>query len=495
MLETAVAAPPGPEGLAITFLGHQGWLFEAGGHAIVIDGLLGGGFGTGAGVEGAALYPPRQLKPAHLPAIDAVLITHEHEDHFDVESLLQIDRNIPIYLSYRCSTAATRFLAELGFAVHALVPGKTLQCGPLEVLPLSQPIGLDHPGEWDTICLCVRDLRGHGSWCSTVDLRPDPTLLRELARRHLQPQIWTWPDNYMDFGWIRGLPTDPQAAPSLIDELAQAVTQLRSAQQDPKALVLVGNGYASQGNLSWLNSALFPRDPVADCAQVQVRQPGVLVRAPLPGDRMWLRHGTATLDRETHAAIEVLPQEAWPPHKAAANAGTHDLPAPPALGPAQLQPEQWHTLDQELCNFAGYLYGTSLLRDWVGQTGPWQGATPGLALWVDDLSGPVHYVWSPQACAFDRVAGPAPAYGEVLRLWSCDLLAMVTGKLAATRVLMGRIRVYSNDPQQPFGRLFMTLYHYLHPLRWPDRQLAAYQARAAALAPRSIILRHHRTQP
>jgi L-ascorbate metabolism protein UlaG (beta-lactamase superfamily) len=68
-----------------TFLGHQGWMFSAHESRILVDPLLCDGFGHD-GVIGE-VYPPRVIDLSRFPAIDAVLITHEHEDHFNIPTL------------------------------------------------------------------------------------------------------------------------------------------------------------------------------------------------------------------------------------------------------------------------------------------------------------------------------------------------------------------------------------------------------------------------
>src|SRR5262249_48600652 len=98
-----------------TFLGHQGWLFSTATTRLLVDPLLTAHIGHG-GVVGR-VYPPRIFDLDAFPAIDAVLLTHEHEDHFDIPSLNRLDRGIPIVLSQRSSGAARAILDEMGFRV------------------------------------------------------------------------------------------------------------------------------------------------------------------------------------------------------------------------------------------------------------------------------------------------------------------------------------------------------------------------------------------
>lgn len=74
-----------------TFLGHQGWMFRSRRLCILVDPLLCEEFGQGAALE-YRVHPPRVWTAAALPEIDAVVLTHEHDDHFDIPSLARLEQ-------------------------------------------------------------------------------------------------------------------------------------------------------------------------------------------------------------------------------------------------------------------------------------------------------------------------------------------------------------------------------------------------------------------
>ncbi len=118
---------------ATTFLGHQGWAFQSEHACILVDPLLHEEFGHAQALE-YRVFPPRVFTYAALPPLDAVILTHEHDDHFDIPSLALLERTIPIYLSARSSIAARQILETMGFTVHPLVPGVATRFGDLEVI-------------------------------------------------------------------------------------------------------------------------------------------------------------------------------------------------------------------------------------------------------------------------------------------------------------------------------------------------------------------------
>ena len=156
-----------------TFVGHQGWLFSADLTQLLVDPLLTESFGHG-GVVGK-VFPPRKIDFAAFPALTAVLLTHEHEDHFDIPSLNRLNRGIPILLSHRSSTAARRILAQMGFEVILVKAGQTLQLGALEIFLFSPDhVAFPASDEWDVLQYLVRDRARAGSFFSYVDAPPTP---------------------------------------------------------------------------------------------------------------------------------------------------------------------------------------------------------------------------------------------------------------------------------------------------------------------------------
>ena len=145
-----------------TFLGHQGWAFQTERACILVDPLLEEEFGQAHALE-RRMYPPRVFKPEAFPPVDAVLLTHEHDDHFDLPSLAKLDRKIPIYLSARSSTAAYKILRAMGFTVHPMLPGVVFACGDLQVLPLcGDHVNTNSGDEWDALPFMIREQEWRG---------------------------------------------------------------------------------------------------------------------------------------------------------------------------------------------------------------------------------------------------------------------------------------------------------------------------------------------
>lgn len=156
--------------LTTTFLGHQGWQFTTKKSCILVDPLLVEPFGHG-GVVGS-VYPPRFLEIGKMPPVDAVILTHEHEDHFNIPSINRISRDIPIYVPRRSSGALHRFLAQIGFNVFLISAGDSVNIGDIQFRSFTPDhIKRDELDEWDTLPFAVLDLDEGANFFSSSTLR------------------------------------------------------------------------------------------------------------------------------------------------------------------------------------------------------------------------------------------------------------------------------------------------------------------------------------
>jgi L-ascorbate metabolism protein UlaG (beta-lactamase superfamily) len=81
-----IANPPAPgEGVRLTWIGHASWLVQLEGKSFLIDPI----FGDLPGLGPTRNVPPG-IPPENLPPIDAVLISHNHYDHFDLPSVKRV---------------------------------------------------------------------------------------------------------------------------------------------------------------------------------------------------------------------------------------------------------------------------------------------------------------------------------------------------------------------------------------------------------------------
>lgn len=105
--------------MRLTLVRHATLLVEIGGHRLLVDPMLDDA-GTGPPIEETPNQVPNPLVPLPVPAedivreIDAVVVTHLHEDHFDETAARLLPRDVPVF----CQPKDEASLVERGLAVR-----------------------------------------------------------------------------------------------------------------------------------------------------------------------------------------------------------------------------------------------------------------------------------------------------------------------------------------------------------------------------------------
>ena len=104
-------------------------MVSEGNTAILIDPLLNDSFGSGF-----EIYPPRKIMLDMMPTVDAIFLSHEHSDHFNIPSLCKLPRHTKVYVNILMSSAVTKVLSECGFDVIRFDFNTPIEIGALEIL-------------------------------------------------------------------------------------------------------------------------------------------------------------------------------------------------------------------------------------------------------------------------------------------------------------------------------------------------------------------------
>lgn len=118
----------------VTWLGHAAVLVETLGQRILVDPLF-----HPCSIPSRA-HPELPPDPAHIGPLDAILITHGDNDHFNPQALVRLERHTPVYIPRVKAPQAyhvdmLRVLDLLGFTqVHTLQVGDRVQLGDVTVV-------------------------------------------------------------------------------------------------------------------------------------------------------------------------------------------------------------------------------------------------------------------------------------------------------------------------------------------------------------------------
>ena len=93
------------EDVRVTWLGHSTILVELEGIRLLIDPVF-GDYASPNKIKGIKRYAPAPLPIGDLPAVDAIVISHDHYDHLDSETIRTLASEVP------------RFIVPLGIGSH-----------------------------------------------------------------------------------------------------------------------------------------------------------------------------------------------------------------------------------------------------------------------------------------------------------------------------------------------------------------------------------------
>jgi L-ascorbate metabolism protein UlaG (beta-lactamase superfamily) len=165
-VDPARFATPPPSGLRLTWLGHSTVLIEIDGHRVLTDPIFSQRVSPLGWIGPRRWFAP-PLSPASLPPLDAVVISHDHYDHLDYESVVALrDRGVT-------------FIVPLGVGAHLAYWG----------VPETRIIELDwwehtRIGDLEITCTPAR----HASGRTAVD--NDATLWASWAVRSPRHRVW-----------------------------------------------------------------------------------------------------------------------------------------------------------------------------------------------------------------------------------------------------------------------------------------------------------------
>lgn len=448
---------------------------------MLVDPLLCEDYGE-AYALGYRMYPPRRLDAAAFPPVDALILTHEHDDHFDIPSLARLDRDIPVFLSMHSSSAAFQILRDMGFAVSPLVPGAPLRVSDLEIVAFcGDHLSINSDDEWDALPFIIRDLGGSGSLFSMVDIMMVPGHLAWAKACAARPGLVTWTNNTLDWGFMAEYLADVAAAESgtqpCIERMDTGRQMIRSHWGEPAAMLMCAGGFTFQGERGWLNDRVFGIDVETVARVLGSRHPGERFFSTIPGQTFWMESNRLVKVDERTPFLGALPRAEW-------TARRHEPIAipdyTPATGRRDLGDGDAARLDAALQELAAVLVGGilfrslhSLLTVMTGNRKP----TFALILRHGTDGAALVYEYDASACAFvpGVAEGTRDVYLACMACWATDLLAVLTGELGPISMAYGRARLWNALPQGFRFDLFEAMYRLSHPLRRPAAFLKTYR--------------------
>lgn len=226
--------------LKISRILHAGYVFECAGRRIVFDPIFENPFSRNCHAFPSVRFDLAQIRSL---AVDAVFISHFHDDHCSFESLDLLDRATPIYL-YCHFEELFDLIRQLGFSdVRALKVDQPVQLGPFEVIP-RRALDADVDSMFHVRAAGLNVL-------NVVDAWMDPETLEQLAP-YAPWDMVLWPFQTMREVDVIAPSRASREAPQLPEEWPQQLQALAPRYVVPSSCQFV------QEPWSWYNHAMFP---------------------------------------------------------------------------------------------------------------------------------------------------------------------------------------------------------------------------------------------
>ncbi|MFJ4384018.1 MBL fold metallo-hydrolase [Pseudomonas sp. NPDC089408] len=243
--------------MKLTMIGHESWSLQAGNSHILIDPVLGPGFGSDADRQ-FTIVPQRNIDLQRMPAVDGIVLTTEHLQHFHPASLCRLSsdhghllKQKVIYVPELFPGAAEAIVRTCGYELRRVDTQVEFVIGSLSLrfyMPRTEVLF------WDSrvASLHVED-QGREAVFIQSDTRIDDAYFADVNSGTVAwPQVMVMTNNFQGSG-AQGpigldnlLPVpDPRYARvsglRLVDEIVHK--PMRRLDRVP-TLILAGNGYS-----------------------------------------------------------------------------------------------------------------------------------------------------------------------------------------------------------------------------------------------------------
>lgn len=226
--------------LKISRILHAGYVFECEASVIAFDPIFENPFSRNCHAFPDVAFDHARIRELKL---DAVFISHFHDDHCSLESLDLLDRATPIYL-YCIFDELFALIRALGFEhVHQLAIDVPVRVGPFNIIP-RRALDADVDSMFHIQVAGLNVLNVVDSWM-------DPETLTELAR-HAPWDMVLWPFQTMREMAVIA-PSRAAGGPAeLPEEWMEQLAALQARYIVPSSCQFV------QETWSWYNHAMFP---------------------------------------------------------------------------------------------------------------------------------------------------------------------------------------------------------------------------------------------
>ena len=226
--------------MKITQLGHASLYIETAGPRILMDPVL-----IDPHQEGKlAIFPDREVHWENLPEFDLLVLSHHHLDHFDVDTLSRLPRDVQVLIPD--SPLLENAFRRLGYpSIRRITPNVWIELDEARLLFTPSAVSFPEVG------LLIQDR--DGTFWNQVDsiltLKHVDLVMAIAGKVDLLLSTW---QPMLETAFL-----DNQPFQFPIDAYAQLLANVGRIQ--PAALAPGANGFQYLGQSAWLNHIVFPQ--------------------------------------------------------------------------------------------------------------------------------------------------------------------------------------------------------------------------------------------
>jgi len=459
--------------MRVTFLGHQGWQFENDrGHSFLLDPIA---EEMGNGDSRLPVWPPRRLDFEKMAPIDAVIVSHEHADHFSLDTLNRLPRRCRILISDLASYAMACAIEELGFKIERFTALHPFSLCGLKVTPLP---ALYNTLEPDVYALLVED-DSRASFLTAIDTVPHPDLFGWLATHCPRRTLDNLTNNFVE---SRHALVEDENAYRKSKSIVAKTTLEFIERFHPQRVVVAGQGWSFQGDKTALNHSYFSVDNHWLSGMAQSLAPHIEWFEGKPGMRFTLHGDDMIVDVATVATHLPAVDREFAPRSVNRND-----PFPPWTGRREAAPEELNEVRRFVCEEFGAAISTcapKLMETLYYLKGmETDRVAPTFALKLRNGAAALHFEFDYGFARFREVkpdkATPAAIGIEV---WAPDFKHLIDAREEVFMVYETAIRPWSHVPALvPVAALIESLMSFTPRFR-PKATLDSYRESIGRLA-------------
>ena len=274
-----------------TLIGHACWLIETDGGVLLTDPVLMDPFEEGT----VTSCPARTVDLEALPALDAILISHRHLDHYHLPSLALLDRSVPVLAPD--DALLLHGIRSLGFHDIRPLRGFEIQrLGALRILPI--PSVSETFQEFGTVLADAS-----GVLLNQVDTPMSGRTIRRIRDEFGVIDVHLAMHASQNFTFFEGRTQD-------LGEIH--ATNLSAAIAVGAQVVVPGAaGFRFVDELGWLNAHLFPISRERFTRDLCRLQPQARVVSVNPGDCLEIQSGSVRHQQQVSAVAKMIEDDTW----------------------------------------------------------------------------------------------------------------------------------------------------------------------------------------